>query len=151
MSAQASGRMDHNPHLGTVSTPLVYKGWQEALSTHTDQTFAQYLLRGISNGFRIGFNRSHKLHSATKNMQSAVDHPEVVSQYLAEEIAAGRLLGPFFREMAYSASWHVSRFGVIPKHSKPGHWRLIVDLSFPVDASVTMGSIRHYAPSRMHE
>ena len=31
------------------------------------------------------------------------------------------------------------RFGVIPKSSKPGHWRLIVDLSAPSSASVNDG------------
>ena len=72
-------------------------------------------------------------------MQSANQHSEVVSQYLAEEIAAGRLLGPFPLEMAQSAYWHISRFGVIPKQNKPGQWRLIVDLSFPEGASVNSG------------
>ena len=31
----------------------------------------QFLLRGISSGFRIGFNRSKKVRSTTKNMSSA--------------------------------------------------------------------------------
>ena len=30
---------------------------------------------------------------------------------------------------------HISPFGVIPKKSKPGQWRLIVDLSSPENAS----------------
>ena len=72
-------------------------------------------------------------------MQLATQHPEIVSKYLAEEIVAGQLLGPFSLEMAQSACWHISRFGVIPKQSKPGQWRLIVDLSFPEDASVNIG------------
>ena len=35
--------------------------------------------------------------------------------------------------MAYQLFW------VIPKHSTSGHWRLIVDLSFPVDTSKNDG------------
>jgi hypothetical protein len=72
-------------------------------------------------------------------MQSAIQHPQVVSNYLAEEIIARRLLGPFSPEVAQSASWHISRFGVIPKQHKLGQWWLIVDLSFPGDASVNNG------------
>ena len=48
-----------------------------------------------------------------------------------------RILGPFpappLRPM------QVSRFGVIPKRSQPGKWRLILDLSFPEDSSVNTG------------
>ena len=31
---------------------------------------------------------------------------------------------------------HLNRFGVIPKSSQPGKWRLIVDLSHPEGKSV---------------
>ena len=34
---------------------------------------------------------------------------------------------------------HISRFGVIPKRSQPGKWRLIVDLSAPDEHSVNAG------------
>ena len=34
---------------------------------------------------------------------------------------------------------HCSPIGIIPKKSKPGKWRLIVDLSSPTDASVNNG------------
>ena len=34
---------------------------------------------------------------------------------------------------------HISRFGVIPKKSQPGKWRLIVDLSHPDGLSVNDG------------
>ena len=34
---------------------------------------------------------------------------------------------------------HICRFGVIPKKSQPGKWRLIVDLSHPNEASMNDG------------
>jgi len=34
---------------------------------------------------------------------------------------------------------HISPFSVIPKKSKPGHWRLIINLSSPADHSVNDG------------
>ena len=67
-------------------------------------------------------------------MRSAVEHPEVVSEYLAEEVAAGRVVGPLPEEVG--VAWHMSRFGVIPK---PNKWRLIVDLSYPPVHSVNDG------------
>ena len=45
--------------------------------------------------------------------------------------------GPFKEEQAIGM--HISRFGVIPKKSQPGKWRLIVDLSHPQGFSVNDG------------
>ena len=69
----------------------------------------------------------------TYNMPSAREHPEVVQQYLADELAKNRFLGPF--PPGQIEDIHVNRFGVIPK----GHtskWRLITDLSFPEGLSL---------------
>ena len=85
------------------------------MASHPDCTFATYLLNGIREGFRIGFDRSCPLFSVKANMRSAAEHTEVVSQYLSEEVAAGGVLGPFSVEEAKAASWHISKFGVIPK------------------------------------
>ena len=68
----------------------------------------------------------------------AVSDPKVVSDYIGEEVAAGRLveLAP---DEATSLKVHCSPIGIIPKKNKPGKWRLIVDLSSPEDASVNDG------------
>ena len=57
--------------------------------------------------------------------------------YLANECIMGRVLGPFPQPPL--GTLHVNRFGVIPKMAQPGKWRLIVDLSFPMEASVNDG------------
>ena len=49
----------------------------------------------------------------------------------------GRVAGPF--NAPPIASLHISSFGVVPKKSQPGKWRLIVDLSSPGGASVNDG------------
>ena len=94
-------------------------------------------LNGLKYGFRIGYSyEGSQLSSAIKNMQSALEHPEVVDSYLAEELGSNRLVGPFSRKLIPKA--HISRFGVIPKaHS--GKWCLIVDLSHPKHKSVNDG------------
>ena len=61
-----------------VKTPLKVGAWVRALSTHLDRAFAQYVIRGIIEGFRIGFNHACPLRSTSRNMLSAQEHPGVV-------------------------------------------------------------------------
>ena len=77
------------------------------------------------------------MESAKRNLSCALQHPSTVEQYLADEIAHGRVAGPFQKAVIPAA--HISRFGVIPKHHQPNKWRLIVDLSHQVDRSVNRG------------
>jgi len=46
-------------------------------------------------GFHIGANSSVKLKSASKNMLSPQQHPEVIYDYLKKEVQLGNILGPF--------------------------------------------------------
>ena len=69
-------------------------------------------------------------------MPSALSNPAVIDEYLTKELEAGRIIGPVDPTRCTA---HVSRFGVIPKGSTPGAWRLITDLSFPKDHSVNDG------------
>ena len=118
------------PHqLSRIATPLQLEEWEEALEGHPDHRFKDYIVRGIRQGLRIGFNR--RLGSAPRacrwNIRSAYEHPEVVSQYLAQECRAARVLGPFLASPV--AQLQISNFGVIPKRHQPGRWRLILNLS----------------------
>ena len=48
--------------------------------------------RGIELGFRIGFHGEHAgLTSCKRNLVSAADHPQVVTNYLKEEGELGRI------------------------------------------------------------
>jgi len=126
--------------LQILSTPLCYTAWEHALQEHPDQQLVQYILRGISGGFRIGFNKqSVDLESSKSNMLSAEEHPQVVSSYIETEVGANRMLLIGTREEAQKLAIHCSPFGVIPKKNKPGKWRLILDLSAPTDHSVNDG------------
>ena len=123
--------------LQEVVTPLRVEAWSHVLRQHPDREFVDYILRGIRQGFRIGFDRTAvRCRSAKRNMLSAEQNPEVVESYLQKEREAGRVIGPLPRPIA---GLHVSRFGVIPKPHQPGKWRLIVDLSYPKGASVNDG------------
>ena len=122
--------------LREVRTPLVVEEWEKSLRGHPDREFCAYLLRGMAEGFRVGFQYNHSCTAAKSNMKSASDYPEVVDDYLRKEREAGCVIGPVDAKSLPPVQ--VSRFGVIPK-SQPGKWRLIVDLSHPAGSSVNDG------------
>ena len=101
-----------------------------------DRECAEYLLRGLREGFRTGFEGKGVSWSARRNISSAEQSPNVVQKYLAKKKALGRVnvvnpedCGPI----------HINCFGVIPKKHQSGKWRLIVDLSHLRGASINDG------------
>ena len=116
-----------------MDTPLNWREWDHCLALHPDQRFRTYIVNGIRDRFRVRFDYSRSCRGSSRNMSSALEKPQVITEYLANECAVGHVLGPFSREEFPQI--HTSRFGVIPKGST-GKWRLIVDMSLPEGASV---------------
>ena len=87
----------------------------------------------------MGFSYANsKLRPKGCNMLSGIDHPQVVDVYLALERSLGHV-GAISQSSLPTLHLHTSLFGVIPKQSKPGKWRLIIDLSSPEGWSVNDG------------
>ena len=126
------------PQLCAVTTPMNLAAWRANLRPHPDGQFTKYILTGLANGYRIGFDRSVPLRSSKNNMTSTLAHPEVVDSYLSEEARTGRVL-KIERAWVGMLAPHISPFGVIPKRGQPGKWRLILDLSSPQGFSVNAG------------
>jgi len=120
-----------------VAMLLVADIWEAALCHHPDWAYAEWLVRGFREGFRIGFQRGTDLRSAKRNMPSTRLHPDVITRYITEEVGKGRMIGPLLPSS--EPLLHVSRFGLIPKGHGTGKFRLITDLSFPHGASVNEG------------
>ena len=136
----------HSPflpeYISKITTPLKLPAWAEALRNYPNQQVALFFLRGIAHGFRIGFVcGSTILKPARRNLEGACSHPQVVEDYLREEVSLGRVVGPLPRSSLPMCQ--ISRFGVIPKDRQQNKWRLIVDLSFPMGHSVNNGIPRH--------
>ena len=72
-------------------------------------------------------------------MLSTRSHPDIVSEYIATELALGRIAEVGLAETAKKSAIHTSPFGVIPKKHKSNKWRLILDLSSPQGFSVNDG------------
>ena len=49
--------------IAEIRSPLIAKAWENALQHHPDTSLKSYIVTGITNGFRIGFNRSQHLHA----------------------------------------------------------------------------------------
>ena len=77
--------------------------------------------------------------SSKKNMRSAKEQADVVTNYLQDERVQQCVIDPPFS----GRRAHLSPFGVIPKPRQPGKWRLILDLSSPHGHSVNDGIDPH--------
>ncbi len=60
----------------------------------------------------MGFDYSVGVRSTPSNMASAMEHPDVVDKYLAEECSDGWVLG--LLDPSKFTYIHTSRFGVVP-------------------------------------
>ena len=127
-----------DPRFLPTSTPLNTSAWKLCLQSHPDRSFAEFILKGVSTGFRIGFSRSSPLSSANKNLASTLDHVAVVDRYLQEEVQLGHVLGPF-KPADLHHNIHISPIGIIPKRHQANKWRLVVDMSAPEGSSLNDG------------
>ena len=122
-----------------IYSPLRVDEWHALLQAHPDQQYVAFLLRGMTFGFRIGFDRAQQLRPSKRNMQSALEHPSVIQDYLKQESQQHTILGPFLPQDIQHLGVHTSKFGVLPKKHAPGKWRLILDLSSPDNHSINDG------------
>ena len=68
-------------------SPLQLFQFQVELADYPDQAAAAYVLNGLRDGFRVGFQPfSGSLWSSSSNMRSAFDHPSVIDAYLQNEV-----------------------------------------------------------------
>ena len=128
----------HPLALCIISTPLLIRDtWVAHLASHPDRAPVNYIIDGISNGFRIGFSHPRQYTLCSSNHPSANEHPLVISIALQNEVTKGRLKGPFNpREYLYI---QVSSLSAVPKKQSTDKWRLILDLSHPKGSSVNDG------------
>ena len=111
----------------TAKTPIDVDRLELELSDHPDKLFVENLCRDLREGTRIGYTFPRAPRNS-KNLPSAYQNPRVVSDTLAQEVALGRVAGPF--NSPPLPNLQVSPIGVIPKkHSDKFH--LIFHLSHP--------------------
>ena len=95
MSATTISRSTLLPNVLLVSqSPLHLNNFCKYLANHPDQAWCSKLLHGIKCSVNIGFE-DERMSMVLGNWKSALDHPEVIKEYLASAVAAGCKTGPF--------------------------------------------------------
>lgn len=116
-------------------SPIVIGTLVRLLQNYPFKEDATFLYEGFMHGFKLGYTgrrqscEARNLPSLTKNLQAAKD-------IIKEEVAAGRVAGPF--KQPPLPSLRCSPIGLIPKHSS-AKFRLIHHLSWPHGNSVNDG------------
>ena len=88
-----------DPRLAAFRMPLNLANWKLKLARHPDKDYVDYILKGIEQGFQIGIDENRVFRSAKQNMQSAMQNPLIIEEYLAKESTAGNILGLFRRNI----------------------------------------------------
>ena len=60
-------------------------------SSHLNRKVTQLVVKGICQGFKIGFDYQKPLRPRKANMISVLEHAGVVSDYLSEELRLGHI------------------------------------------------------------
>ena len=100
-----------------------------------DSNLKDYLIQGFTWGFRLGCTNEPSA-TISPNHQSILKYAKIVDEKLDTENRLGRIAGPF--ESPPYEHFVCSPLAIIPK-SVPGKFRLIHNLSFPIDNSVNLG------------
>ena len=123
----------HTPPIGliTINVPAL----AHLLLSHPHQSHTRYLVQSLTFGFLTGFH-GHRQARKAQNLPSTAQRPQVITDYIAKECAAGHTAGPFTEPLL--PAFIVNPLGAVPKkHS--GKWRLIMHLSFPTGTSINDG------------
>jgi hypothetical protein len=119
-----------NLDIPEVSTPVNVSRLRLELKNHPDRYFADHLCDSFEYGFDTLVSTYPDVTKECRNLLSARQQPEIVTELVEQEHAKGFLLGPY-KTPPWSV-YRVSPIGVATgKYS--GKHRLIVDLSSPHD------------------
>ena len=77
-----------------AQSPLHLNNFCKYLANHPDQVWCSKLLKGIEQGMDIGFE-GERTSIILDNWKSTLEHPEVITEYLANKVAAGCKVGLF--------------------------------------------------------
>ena len=120
--------------VSVAQSPLHLNNFCKYLANHPDQAWCSKLLHGIECGMNIGFE-GKKTSIISGNWKLALDHPEVIMEYLANEVAAGHKAGPF-TQPPFSDFVRLLMDIVAKKCSFPVKYRIIHNLSWPPQDSI---------------
>ena len=127
---EASQQMDSDK-LQSSPSPILPNRLQHLLHlTNYDVGRSDYLVRGFTQGFKIG--HYDKLGITGDTFSLSDEETNILLGKIEKEIQLGRVAGPF--EQPPFNNYHISPLFLRPK-TVEGEFRMIMDLSFPKDGS----------------
>ena len=113
-------------------SPYNEEAWARELGKYGLQGRCPSLVRGLTEGFRLGIPRILRTH-LPPNHPSIRTLPHVYREIVENEFAAGRYVGPFTRSQveAELGPFQTSPLSLVPKTSKPGKYRAVHNFSHP--------------------
>ena len=129
---KSSGKYNYLGCRIPIKSQLKVDVWAQEMEGYWDTQLLEFL----TYSFPLDFNRDSKLHCEGKNHNSALQFPTNVDAYLQEETKFKTIIGPFGNSPIDKL--HYSPFTTREK-TNATHRRVIIDLSWPKDASVNLG------------
>lgn len=113
-----------------LKSDLIIPAWESYLTNYHDKLLCQFL----NYGWPVGYNSDTPPRSVDENHQSARKNLSHVKKFVNTELAHNALVGPF-KSQPFTPWCRVSP--LMTRDKKDSHEkRIIVDLSFPANASV---------------
>lgn len=109
-------------------SPLQAAAWEKLLDKYPGP-LPRTLTDIIQFGALVGYSGPDR-YIVSKNLKSAQDAPDIITQKIEDDLALGRIMETTSRGVRFISS----PLGLVPKHN--GKWRVIHHLSFPPKTSV---------------
>ena len=107
-------------------TPLRHSQFESELVNHPDKTWTHWLLSSIRNGVALGYDGPCG-PSEAHNLNSALEHTQVIDEELRKKCLVGRIFGLFSSRPIKNLK--CSGLGAVPKEGGKSH--MILHLSAP--------------------
>ncbi len=132
--------MKPNYDLLHLHTPVKVEVFERLLEGY-DPVEKEFICRGFSQGFQLGFQGNRRVVQQTDNLPSCRVYPEIIWEKISKEVEDGHVAGPF-NERPF-LHFYQSPIGLVPKAGQIGKFRLIFHLSAPEKEISVNGQIPH--------
>lgn len=119
LSLEKQVRITHPLSWVVLPSPIRVNLMASDLLKHPDKRFTDYNLRGLTNGFRIGFSRHTNLRSLPRNHPSSLANPIVVTNRRSFKRPLSRPPSLVSASHPYWLGSQVPLFDAMPHDSRP--------------------------------
>lgn len=129
-------RQETNYNLEAIVTPINVAKLQQLLeASHYDPCETQFLVKGFTEGFRIGYHGPRNIKRISNNLKFRVGDKFDLWDKIMTEVTAGRYAGPYdLQDEIFPEGYSVNPCGLVPKSNN--RMRLINHYSFPHGESI---------------